>query len=380
MSNSRVEYENTFAQQFHCSFARAFGLGREALVILLKAHEVSPGDKVGVCGYTCLSVAEAVKVCQATPVYLDVDEQLCINPEQIKKYSPGELKVVILQHTFGNPGKLDELLLACQSIGTVVVEDCAHALGCQWKNKPLGSFGTGSIFSFQWGKPYTTGQGGMLTCNSTSFIEKIDRQIEALASPMSCKEDFILACQRPIFTALLGSKLEYFLKSWYVFLREKGIVKGSFSNTVSFPSCENYVRNAGMSMAKAGITQLKKWHQNQEARKNNKKTIEEMLSRAHLPLWPISPHADITMPRYPILVSEKDKILEKAKKAKVDIAGWYNSPVHPFMGSELQNVDYQPGSCPDSENIIKQLVHIPTGSNLNKKKLEIMIKILKDHR
>jgi len=61
-SNIRVEYEKAFCELVNATGARAFGLGRQALVILLRALGVNPGDKVGVCGFTCLSVAEAVKV------------------------------------------------------------------------------------------------------------------------------------------------------------------------------------------------------------------------------------------------------------------------------------------------------------------------------
>lgn len=63
MSNSpRREYEAAFGKYVGVLGARAFGLGRQALVILLKALGVNGGDKIGVCGFTCFSVAEAVKV------------------------------------------------------------------------------------------------------------------------------------------------------------------------------------------------------------------------------------------------------------------------------------------------------------------------------
>ena len=158
--NLRKEYEDAFSKEVGAVGTRAFGLGRQALVILMKALDVDTGDKIGVCSYTCLSVAEAVKVCGAIPVYLDVDEYLCIDPREILRHEHGSLKVVILQHTFGIPGRLDQLLSACKKIGVRVIEDSAHAFGCRWQNEPLGSFGDGAIYCSQWGKPYSTGQGG----------------------------------------------------------------------------------------------------------------------------------------------------------------------------------------------------------------------------
>jgi dTDP-4-amino-4,6-dideoxygalactose transaminase len=115
------------------------------LFILLKALDVNPGDKVGVCAFTCLAVVEAVKVCGAIPVYLDIDEHLCIDPQEILIQDAGSLKVVILQHTFGNPGRFEQLLAACNKIGAKIIEDCAHSLDCRWNNQKLGKWGEGQF-------------------------------------------------------------------------------------------------------------------------------------------------------------------------------------------------------------------------------------------
>ena len=104
------EYQNKFAEFVGAKHARATALGRQSLALLLKSLNIEKNDKVGVCSFTCISVIEAVKVIGATPVYLDVDRHLCINPKEILKHSKGSLKAVILQHTFGNPGKLNELI------------------------------------------------------------------------------------------------------------------------------------------------------------------------------------------------------------------------------------------------------------------------------
>ncbi len=194
----RSEYERMFAEMVGVPAARAFALGRQALVILLRAIGVRKGDRVGVCGFTCLSVVEAVKDCGAVPVYLDIDETLCISPDAILRCRPGSFRAVLLQHTLGIPGKLDRLLSACAAIGADVIEDCAHAMGCFWKGKRLGQFGLGAIYSFQWEKPYTTGQGGMLTINSASLLARVEEEIARWAVPLSRADDIKLACQRRI--------------------------------------------------------------------------------------------------------------------------------------------------------------------------------------
>lgn len=374
----RKEYEEAFCKLVGAEGARAFTRGRQALVILLKTFGVGRGDKVGVCGFTCLSVVEAVKVCGATPVYLDVDEHLCINHQDVLRQLPGSLKVVILQHTFGIPGRLEKLISACREINAIIVEDCAQALGCSWNDTPLGKFGEAAIYSFQWGKPYTTGRGGMLTVNSFDLLCEVDKQIGRIAQPMLFKHDLILACQRAGFSKLSGSKFEYMTRLFYCKLREKGLIKGTLKLDSDFSLSPGYVRLSGSFMPRAGLSQLKKWPELQRLRRKNTDLIRERFLEAGLPLWPVPTEAEVTMLRYPILVPRKDEILEKARRAMLDIAGWYCTPVHPIQNDELTKVDYQLGSCSKAEEMIRRLVHIPTGLALNRRSLEAMTRIIQE--
>jgi perosamine synthetase len=372
----RRKYEEMFSQQVGAVGARAFGLGRQALVILLKALGVNVGDRIGICSFTCLSVAEAVKVCGAVPVYLDVDEHLCIDPQEILQQGVGSLKVVILQHTFGSPGQLEELLSACKKIEAKVIEDCAQAFGCSWKGKSLGKFGDGAIYSFQWGKPYTTGQGGMLTVNSRELLDEVDRQIRQCALPASIKPELILECQRRVYSVLGGSKLRSYLWYTYCKLRDMGFIKGSFKLKSEFRFYRGYVRLAGEMTAKAGLKQLESWPKLKRLRRETVELIEEHFRKAGLPLWPRPVEADVTMLRYPLLTPYKSEVLNQARRSKLDISGWYISPVHPLQGNDLAKVNYHNGNCQRAEDMISQLVHLPTGLELNKLRLKAIMKII----
>jgi len=363
----RKKYEEAFSRFADAQGARAFGLGRHALAILLKALDVNPGDKIGVCAFTCLAVIEAVKVCEAVPVYLDIDEYLCIDPQEILIQDTGSLKVVILQHTFGNPGRLDELLAACNKIGAKVVEDCAHSLVCTWNNKKLGTWGEGAV------RP-----GGMLTVNSSRLLEKVDRQIEQLAAPASVKSDFILACWLWAYHPFSQSRLDCYLGYQYSRLRHK-LTTGEISFLkAGFPPLPGYPRLAGEMKAKAALKQLENWHKLQQIRLQNTAMIEQYFSNASLSLWPRQPQANITMMRYPLRVYKKWEIVHRGGIRGLDIAGWYSSPVHPLGAGDLAKVDYHQGSCPRAEGTIERLVHLPTGPSLNKHKLQAMMKIITD--
>ena len=375
MSNSlREKYEGLFSESVNAVGARAFALGRQAMVILLKALDVKKGDKVGVCSYTCYSVAEAVKVCGALPVYLDVDEYLCIEPQEILRKGK-DLKVVILQHTFGIPGQLDELLAICEKMGVRVIEDCAHSLGCSWKGKPLGQFGEGAIYSSEWGKPYTTGQGGMLTVNSRQMLNRIDELIKEVALPPSMKSELILEFERRVYPILGNSQFKKYVVYACNKLRNINFVRSSSQPQTEFCFYPGYIRLMGELTAKAGLKQIKNWPKLMQLRRDNTKMIEQYLSKAGLALWPKPKEVDATLLRYPVTTSDKPKILKESRR-KLDIAAWYESPVHPLKGSDLSKVNYHAGSCQKVEDMIGQLAYLPTGLTLNKRSLEAMLRII----
>lgn len=372
----RTEYEHLFAEMVGVSAARAFALGRQALVILLRALGVRKGDRVGVCGFTCLSVVEAVKDCGAVPVYLDIDETLCISPEAIGRCRPGSLQVVLLQHTLGIPGKLNELLSACAAIGAEVIEDCAHAMGCFWKGKRLGQFGLGAIYSFQWEKPYTTGQGGMLTINSASLLGRVEEEIVRWGVPLSRADDWKLDCQRRIHAFVNAMGLEARARNRWHWFGSGGVPNELLDLTDAFLLYPGCVQRAGERMSAAGLARLKQWPQLQRLRRDNVAMICDAFTRAGLPLWPIPPEADCTLLRYPLLSARKTEILDQAHRRNLDIAGWYNSPVHPLPIPTLAQVDYRMGACPQSESFIARLLHIPTGAGLRRKTLDRIVSIL----
>jgi dTDP-4-amino-4,6-dideoxygalactose transaminase len=332
---------------------------------LLKALGVNPGDKIGVCAFTCLAVVEAVKVSGAIPVYLDIDEHLCIDPREILIQDYGSLKAVILQHTFGNPGRFEELLAACNKIGAIIIEDCAHTLDCRWDNRKLGKWGQGAIFP-----------GGMLTVNSSRLLEEVDRQIERFAEPVSEKTEFISDCLGRIYRPFSQSRLDCFLGYTYSRLRNVfGMREISFLRK-GLPSSEGYVRLASEKKAKAGLKKLENRQKLKQIRLDNTAMIEKYFSEAGLTLCPREAEAKITMMRYPLRVYKKWQIVHKAGMRGLDIAGWYISPVHPLNDSDLTKVDYRRGSCPGSEGTIERLVHLPTDASMNKNKLEAMIRII----
>jgi len=372
----RRKYEDEFAKFKDACGARSFALGRHALAILLKALDIKPGDKVGVCAFTCLAVVEGIKVCGAVPIYLDIDEHLCIDPQEILIHEKGTLKAVILQHTFGNPGRLDELLAACKKINAIIIEDCAHSLHSAWNGKKLGTFGAGAVC-----------HGGMLTVNSNELLDKVDEQIKMLAQPTSTQSELLPAFLKTLYQPFHQSRLDCFLG--YNYSRLRGILKQKGSSFLPrrfasqkrssggvWPPLPGFPRLSGEMKAKAELKQLQNHNRLQQVRLDNTAMIEDAFGKAGLSICPRHPKAELSLMRYPLRVYKKWEKVHQAGSRGLDIAGWYNSPIHPLTGDDLAKVDYKEGCCPRSEGTIERLAHLPTDESPDRNKLEAMIRIL----
>lgn len=355
--------------------AWAFELGRHAMAVGLKALGIGEGHRVGICAFSCLSVYEAVSVLGAQTVFLDVDQYLCIDPEALETAAP-TLNAVVLQHTFGNPGQLDNLLEVCREHGLLVVEDCAHAIGCTWRGKPLGSLGDCAVYSFEWGKPYSTGQGGMLTTNNDELARKISEVLDRFAQPHSVSRDLVLVFQRFLRERALPRLL--YPAARRLGQRFQGSRGGGLATDhLDIPNFSAYVHRCGPLAARVGLKQLRKLSRLQAIRKINFELIERELLKANLAPWPRDPRASVIALRYPVLVADKAAVLAKAETHGAELGDWYRTPIHPITSPVvLKRIGYSPDLCPNTERVFRELVHLPTKYPLSSHRLKRTLAIL----
>lgn len=149
--------------------------GTDALHLALRAAGVSEGDEVITTAFTFIGTAEAISYCGAKPVFVDVDPiTFNMDLEQISAAITPKTKAVLVVHVFGQPLDLDPLLSLCRKRDLLLVEDCAHAFGADYKGKKVGSVGDFGCFSFYPSKNLGAfGDGGMVTCNNDVYAEKI---------------------------------------------------------------------------------------------------------------------------------------------------------------------------------------------------------------
>lgn len=156
------EFEKAFAEYCGVGHALAVSSGTAALRVALAALGVGPGDEVITQGFTFVATWEAIFDAGAIPVFAEIDETLCLDPEDMAKKISPRTRAIIPVHMCGAQARIKEIVTIAEKHHIPVLEDTAQACGGRLHGKALGSFGKIGSFSFDSVKTLTTGEGGMI--------------------------------------------------------------------------------------------------------------------------------------------------------------------------------------------------------------------------
>lgn len=168
-------FEEEFCALLGCKYALAVSSGSGALVCAVAAAGLGPGDEVIIPSFAWFTDYCVLVNMGVTPVFADIGEDLNMDPADFERKITGKTKAVIPVHYQGCPAKIEEITRIAHAHGLLVIEDCAQALGGEYRGKKLGSFGDMAIASFQTHKMITSGEGGMLFTNSEALYVRAVR-------------------------------------------------------------------------------------------------------------------------------------------------------------------------------------------------------------
>lgn len=161
------QFEQDFAKAHGCSHGIAVVNGTVSLRISLLAAGIAADDEVIVPPYTFLSTATAVVECNAIPVFADISlDTFNLNLAAVEAAITPRTRAIIPVHFAGQVAAMDEIMAIAKRHNLLVLEDAAHAHGAIYRDRPAGSIGHISSFSFQSSKNMTSGEGGIITTNS----------------------------------------------------------------------------------------------------------------------------------------------------------------------------------------------------------------------
>jgi dTDP-4-amino-4,6-dideoxygalactose transaminase len=168
------EFEEAMSAFHEMPQAIAVSSGTAGLHLAIRALKIGEGDEVILPSFTFIAVANAVRYERATPVFVDIDPiTLNMNPACVEAAMTTRTKAMIVVHTFGVPAQMDALMQIAHRHNLVVIEDACEAIGANYNNQRVGSFGDISVFAFYPNKQITTGEGGAVLVRDPRLASRI---------------------------------------------------------------------------------------------------------------------------------------------------------------------------------------------------------------
>jgi len=251
MSSITEEFEYRFAQFIGSKYALMVNSGSSAnllasfaLINPKKKNRLKRGDKFlipAICWSTSLW---PLIQCGLNPKFIDVNkDNFCLDDELLNKKILKEIKAIVTIHILGNSSNISKISSLAKKNNIYLIEDTCEALGSKYNSKYLGTFGDFGTYSFYYSHQITSGEGGMITCNS--------------------KEDY---------------NLIYSLRShgW-----DRGLNKSKRKNQFNFINSGFNVRPMDLTAA-IGLSQFKRLDKMMRIRSENRKKIINRLKNSNL--------------------------------------------------------------------------------------------------
>ena len=169
-ANECLKFERELAKKIGSDHTLLVTSGTAALVCALAGMGVGPGDEVIVPAYTFIASALAPLTLGALPVIAEVDESLTLDPKDVEAKISRRTKAIMPVHMVGLPANLNAIVRVARKHNVKVLEDAAQAFGGRYKGRWLGTIGDIGIYSFNYYKNATAGEGGAVVTNDDEMF------------------------------------------------------------------------------------------------------------------------------------------------------------------------------------------------------------------
>lgn len=370
-------FEKELKTYLGAKFIFTFESGRSAFFAILKALELKPGDEVLVQAFTCNALVNPILWANLRPVFVDCEEDtLNLDIEDLEKKITSKSKVLVLQHTFGLPEKISDILKLAKKYKLILIEDCAHSLGAVFSGKKLGNFGKAAFFSFGRDKVISSVFGGAALTNDEKLAKKLRKIWEKCAMP-----SFLWILQQLLYSPLV----EIFVKPHFrtfgkyllFFFQKLNIISKSVTEEEKRGIPPPYFfKKFPRALAILAQNQLRKIEKMNFHREVLAKKYQQDFQNLNVKFQPnISGRIWLKFPL--IFDCETENLLKFLEKDKIYLNdGWRKVPIVP-PGTDLEKMGYKIGSCMRAEKIAKRILSLPTNIQISTKEAEIIIKKIK---
>jgi dTDP-4-amino-4,6-dideoxygalactose transaminase len=167
-------FEKEFSAYVSARFGIAVMSATAGFHILLQALGIGPGHEVITPSLTWPSPVNMVVFVGARPVFADIDRQTFqLDPDSVEQVLTPRTKAILPVHFGGQPCDLDPFRALCKKHDLLLIEDAAHAIGTEYREKRIGSGKNPAVFSFHAIKNLTTGEGGLVAVSDEKLRDRL---------------------------------------------------------------------------------------------------------------------------------------------------------------------------------------------------------------
>jgi dTDP-4-amino-4,6-dideoxygalactose transaminase len=326
-----ARFETEFAAFSQTQHALGVGSGTDALWLALLALGVGPGDEVITVPNSFMATAEAISLCGARPVFVDVDPRsYTMDPARLEAAITLRTQAVVPVHIFGQMADMATILAIARRHGTPVVEDACQAHGAEQNGRKAGSLGVAGCFSFYPGKNLGAfGEAGAITTDEAELCSKIQA------------------------------------------LRDHGQAGKHQHSTIGW--------NARMDGIQAAVLSLKlrRLAAGNAARRAHAELYDVLLANEPSVIRPaVARNNAHVFHVYAVRVQDRDGVLERMAARGVNCAIHYPVPIH--LQKAYGFLGCGPGSFPVAERCAREFLSLPMYPELQPEQIEFVVKTLKD--
>lgn len=308
--------------------AIAVANGTDALMLVLKAFGIGPGDEVITSPFTFFASAETIAQVGATPVFVDVDPvTLNMDLDQLESKITAKTKAIIPVHIFGQMVDVERVMEIAGRYDLKVIEDAAQAIGAEYRGRRAGSIGHAGTFSFFPTKNLGAyGDAGMIVTGD----EQLAAQLRQLR---------FHGCQTKYYHEQIGY-------------------------------------NSRLDEIQAAILRVKFRYLDQwnAARRAKAEVYDTLLADSRVTVPGRDPNALPVYHLYVLRTAERPALMERLNAAGIANAVYYPVPLH--LQEAFHYLGYQAGDFPATESACQEALAIPCYPELTQEQQELIASVV----
>ncbi|WP_457796162.1 DegT/DnrJ/EryC1/StrS family aminotransferase [Methylocystis sp. S23] len=169
-------FEEEFARYLGRKHAVATSSGAIALLLVLRALGIGPGDEIVTSSYSFRETAHAVTLAGAKPVFADIDYWAgTLDPEKARKAVTDKTRAILAANANGHPAPWEALRALAAEHNLALLEDSTEAIGSVYKGKLVGTFGDCAVFDFSQPGALVCGEGAMIVTDNDDTAAMLRR-------------------------------------------------------------------------------------------------------------------------------------------------------------------------------------------------------------